>query len=103
MTADITQSWTSEHALINYYGPTECAVNVTFKFIGPKTSPINLGKSLHTVSAMIVKRAGTDLAAYGVIGRICVSGGHVGQGYVSLSPAPVHPMTLSNQNHYADE
>ena len=98
MTDDIIRSWTSERTLINYYGPTECAVNVTIKFVGPDTSPANLGKPIHTASAMIVERAGTDLAVYGAIGEICIGGGHVGQGYVSRSPEPDCSLTSSNWN-----
>lgn len=103
ITADIIRSWASERTLINYYGPTECAVNVTIKFVGPDTSPTNLGKPIHTASAMIVERAGTDLAVYGAIGEICIGGGHVGQGYVSLAPAPDCSLTPSNYNQPTDE
>ena len=103
MTADIIRSWASERTLINYYGPTECAVNVTIKFVGPDTSPTNLGKPIHTASAMIIERAGTDLAVYGSVGEICIGGGHVGQGYASLSPAPDYFLTPSNKSQSADE
>ena len=84
ITADIIRAWAPHRSLINLYGPTECSVNVTVGFVRPETSPTALGKPYSTVSAMIIEINGTNLAPYGAIGEICIGGGHVGEGYVSL-------------------
>jgi amino acid adenylation domain-containing protein len=88
LTADIIEAWSPHRTLINLYGPTECAVNATVGYIRPDTKPTALGKPICTASIMVVVVGGPDLAPLGAIGEICIAGGHVAEGYVSLRLLP---------------
>ena len=83
LTTDIIDTWSNDRTLLNLYGPTECAVNVTAGYIEPTSKPNVLGKPLSTASVMIVERTSMDLAPLGAIGEICVAGPHLAQGYLN--------------------
>lgn len=83
LTTDIIDAWAKDCTLINMYGPTELAVDVTYNWIDHATKSTALGRPLDTCSIMIVERNRLSLAPLGAIGELCVAGGHLADGYVS--------------------
>ena len=83
LTTDIIDVWAKECTLINMYGPTELAVDVTYNWVNHKTKSTAPGRPPNTCSIMIVERNSLNLAPLGAIGELCVAGGHLADGYVS--------------------
>ena len=94
LTTDIIDVWAKECTLINMYGPTELAVDVTYNWVHHKTKSTALGRPFSTCSIMIVERNSLNLAPLGAIGELCVAGGHLADGYVS-DTCPVHMAELT--------
>lgn len=94
LTTDIINVWAKDCTLINMYGPTELAVNVTYNWVNHETKSTTLGRPLNTCSIMIVERNSLNLAPLGAIGELCVAGGHLADGYVSRM-SPVHVAELT--------
>ena len=71
--------------LVNMFGITETTVHVTFRPIGEteiSAGVSDIGKPLHTLTAMIASRAGR-LAPRGVAGELWVGGAGVARGYLN--------------------
>jgi len=69
--------------LHNLYGPTECAVDVTYYDCVPKdTDPVPIGKPIYN-TAMYVTDKYMNILPIGVKGELCIGGVNVGQGYLN--------------------
>lgn len=69
--------------LHNLYGPTECAIDVTYYDCTPEDEdPIPIGKPIYNTSAYVVDRF-MNLLPYNVKGELCIGGVNVGQGYLN--------------------
>ncbi len=69
--------------LHNLYGPTECAVDVTYYDCKPDDSdPVPIGKPIYNTQMYIVDKY-MNLVPIGVQGELCISGVNVGQGYLN--------------------
>ena len=69
--------------LHNLYGPTECAVDVTYYDCRPEdTDPIPIGKPIYNTQMYVVDKY-MNLVPVGVQGEICIAGMNVGQGYLN--------------------
>lgn len=69
--------------LHNLYGPTECAVDVTYYDCKPEeTDPVPIGKPIFNTQMHVVDRY-MNLVPVGVQGEICIAGMNVGQGYLN--------------------
>lgn len=69
--------------LHNLYGPTECAVDVTYYDCSPAdTDPIPIGKPIYNTQMYIVDEY-MKLLPIGVTGELCICGVNVGQGYLN--------------------
>ena len=69
--------------LHNLYGPTECAVDVTYYDCAPNAlDPVPIGKPIYN-TAMYVVDKNTKLVPVGVKGELCIGGVNVGQGYLN--------------------
>ncbi|MGB8192534.1 MAG: AMP-binding protein, partial [Chitinophagaceae bacterium] len=69
--------------LVNSYGPTEAADNISMHFINENEigEKIPIGKALHNTQLYVVDELG-HLCQPGIIGEICASGIGVAQGYI---------------------
>ena len=69
--------------LHNLYGPTECAVDVTYHDCKPDdTDPVPIGKPIYNTQIHIVDKY-MKLVPVGVQGELCIAGVNVGQGYLN--------------------
>lgn len=69
--------------LHNLYGPTECAVDVTFYDCKKEESdPLPIGRPIDNTDIFIMDNL-MNLLPKGVIGEICIGGFNVGEGYVN--------------------
>lgn len=69
--------------LHNLYGPTECAVDVTYYDCTPDIlDPVPIGKPIYNTQMYIVDK-NTTLVPIGVKGELCIGGANVGQGYLN--------------------
>ncbi len=70
-------------SLHNLYGPTECAVDVTYYPCKPDdTNPVPIGKPIYNTQIHIVDKY-MNLQPIGVKGELCIGGVNVGQGYLN--------------------
>ncbi|MEU6078361.1 amino acid adenylation domain-containing protein [Micromonospora sp. NPDC047074] len=88
--------------LVNTYGPTECAIDVTaWRYGGDEPSEIvAIGRPLDNIRILVLDADGR-LAPVGVPGELCVAGVGLGRGYVGRgdltadrfrpNPYPAHP------------
>ncbi len=67
----------------NLYGPTECAVDVSFYDCKARESdPVPIGKPIDNTDIFILDN-NMQAVPKGVVGEICIGGTNVGQGYVN--------------------
>ena len=67
----------------NLYGPTECAVDVTYyDCTEEEIDPVPIGKPIYNTQLHIVDKY-MNLVPIGVQGEICIAGMNVGQGYLN--------------------
>ena len=92
--------------LVNFYGPTEVAVDVTF-WNAPKTevTEVPIGKPAANVEVIIVDEMGL-LCPPGVPGELCLAGVQVGRGYLNQPEKTkaafiVNPYPFSEAGHRA--
>ena len=70
-------------SLHNLYGPTECAVDVTYYDCSPEDcDPVPIGKPIYNTQIHIVDKY-MNLVPVGVQGELCIAGMNVGQGYLN--------------------
>ncbi len=70
-------------SLHNLYGPTECAVDVSYYPCVPKdTDPVPIGKPIYNTQLHIVDKH-LNPTPIGVVGELCIAGVNVGQGYLN--------------------
>lgn len=73
----------TEAGLHNLYGPTECAVDVTYYDCKrEETDPVPIGKPIFNTQAYITDSYG-KLVPPGVKGELCIGGANVGKGYLN--------------------
>lgn len=69
--------------LHNLYGPTECAVDVTYYDCGPADiDPVPIGKPIYNTQMYVVDKY-NNILPIGVTGELCIAGMNVGQGYIN--------------------
>ncbi len=69
--------------LHNLYGPTECAVDVTYyDCIPTDTDPVPIGKPIYNTQMYVVDKY-NNVVPVGVTGELCIAGVNVGQGYLN--------------------
>ena len=69
--------------LHNLYGPTECAVDVTYYDCAPDDAdPVPIGKPIYNTQMYVVDRY-MNVTPNGVEGELCIAGANVGQGYLN--------------------
>lgn len=69
--------------LHNLYGPTECAVDVTYYDCLPSDAdPVPIGKPIYNTQIHIVDKY-LNPVPIGVTGELCIAGYNVGQGYLN--------------------
>ncbi len=67
----------------NLYGPTECAVDVSYYDCLPTdTDPVPIGKPIYNTQLYIVDKY-LKATPIGVTGELCIAGENVGQGYLN--------------------
>lgn len=70
-------------SLHNLYGPTECAVDVSYYPCVPTdTDPVPIGKPIYNTQLHIVDKH-LNPTPIGVTGELCIAGVNVGQGYLN--------------------
>lgn len=70
-------------ALHNLYGPTECAVDVSFYDCLPTDQdPIPIGRPIYNTQLYVVDEQ-LELVPQGVRGQLCIAGQNVGLGYLN--------------------
>ncbi len=73
----------SKVSIHNLYGPTECAVDVTYYDCVPEDSdPLPIGKPIYNTQMYVVDKYMKPVPV-GVIGELCIAGTNVGQGYLN--------------------
>ena len=69
--------------LHNLYGPTECAVDVSYYACAPTDiDPVPIGKPIYNTQLYIVDKY-LNPTPVGVTGELCIAGVNVGQGYLN--------------------
>lgn len=69
--------------LHNLYGPTECAVDVSYYACKPTdTDPVPIGKPIYNTQLYVVDKYMNPIPI-GVVGELCIGGVNVGQGYLN--------------------
>ena len=69
--------------LHNLYGPTECAVDVSYYACVPTdVDPVPIGKPIYNTQLHIVDKH-LNQTPIGVTGELCIAGTNVGQGYLN--------------------
>ena len=70
-------------SLHNLYGPTECAVDVSYYDCVPTDiDPVPIGKPIYNTQLHIVDKH-LNPTPIGVVGELCIAGVNVGQGYLN--------------------
>ena len=70
-------------SLHNLYGPTECAVDVTYYDCAPgEADPVPIGKPIYNTQMYVVDKY-NNAVPVGVTGELCIAGMNVGQGYLN--------------------
>ncbi|MBO5333215.1 MAG: non-ribosomal peptide synthetase, partial [Clostridia bacterium] len=70
-------------SLHNLYGPTECAVDVSYYPCVPTdVDPVPIGKPIYNTQLHIVDKY-NNILPIGVTGELCIAGVNVGQGYLN--------------------
>ena len=70
-------------SLHNLYGPTECAVDVTYYDCKPTDAdPVPIGKPIYNTQMYILDKY-LNPVPMGVTGELCIAGMNVGQGYLN--------------------
>ena len=88
LTANLTQRFYTlfdynKVSLHNLYGPTECAVDVTYYDCVPADiDPIPIGKPIYNTQMYVVDKY-MNTVPIGVTGELCIGGTNVGQGYLN--------------------
>ncbi len=73
----------SNVTLHNLYGPTECAVDVSYYACSPiDIDPVPIGKPIYNTQLYIVDKY-LNPTPVGVKGELCIAGANVGQGYLN--------------------
>ena len=73
----------SKVQLHNLYGPTECAIDVTYYDCKPKDEdPVPIGVPVDNTQMYVVDEM-MNLVSRGTKGELCIAGMNVGQGYVN--------------------
>ena len=73
----------SKVTLHNLYGPTECAVDVTYYDCTPQdVDPVPIGKPIYNTQMYVVDKYMMPVPI-GVTGELCIAGVNVGQGYLN--------------------
>ncbi len=73
----------SKVGIHNLYGPTECAVDVTYYDCAPTDAdPVPIGKPIYNTQMYIVDKY-NKAVPLGVMGELCIAGMNVGQGYLN--------------------
>ncbi len=73
----------SKVTLHNLYGPTECAVDVTYYDCVPcEADPVPIGKPIYNTQMYVVDKYMMPVPI-GVTGELCIAGDNVGQGYIN--------------------
>lgn len=68
--------------LHNLYGPTECAVDVTYYDCRPEdVDPVPIGKPIYNTQMYVVDKS-MKAVPIGVTGELCIAGVNVGKGYL---------------------
>lgn len=69
--------------LHNLYGPTECAIDVTYYDCMPTdVDPVPIGKPIYNTQMYVVDKHNNPVPD-GVMGELCIAGVNVGQGYIN--------------------
>jgi non-ribosomal peptide synthetase-like protein len=68
--------------ILNAYGPTECSVSSTLRFLTPE-NPVTIGKPLPTYTVVILDENKDELAAEGGTGEIGIAGVGLALGYLN--------------------
>ena len=68
--------------LHNLYGPTECAVDVTYYDCAPNESAVPIGKPIYNTQIYITDQ-NLNLLPVGIKGELVIGGQNVGKGYVN--------------------
>jgi amino acid adenylation domain-containing protein len=68
--------------LHNLYGPTECAVDVTFHACRPDAATVPIGRPVANTAIYVVDRHGAPVPP-GFPGELCIGGVQVGRGYLA--------------------
>lgn len=69
--------------LHNLYGPTECAIDVTYYDCIPKENiPVPIGKPIYNTQIYILDTYLNPMPI-GIVGELCIGGINVGQGYLN--------------------
>ena len=85
LTADLVSRFYAlfDCGLHNLYGPTECAVDVTYYDCKPTDlDPIPIGKPIYNTQMYILDQYNRP-TPIGVQGELCIAGANVGQGYLN--------------------
>ena len=70
-------------SLHNLYGPTECAVDVSYYDCKPEDiDPVPIGKPIYNTQLYVVDKH-LNPTPIGVVGELCIGGVNVGQGYLN--------------------
>lgn len=70
-------------SLHNLYGPTECAIDVTYYDCSPEgADPVPIGKPIYNTQIHILDKYLKPVPV-GVTGELCIAGMNVGQGYLN--------------------
>ena len=88
LTADLVQRFYrlydyNKVTVHNLYGPTECAVDVTYYDCTPDDiDPVPIGKPIYNTQMYVLDKY-MNPAPIGVTGELCIAGMNVGQGYLN--------------------
>ncbi|KAI8906147.1 hypothetical protein DFJ77DRAFT_478472 [Powellomyces hirtus] len=82
MTQQVVDTWADKVRLINAFGPTEAAVNVTMQLMKPDTVPTIIGKPLANVSVYILNRFMQPVPEL-VTGELYLGGPQLAKGYLN--------------------
>ncbi len=84
--------------LHNLYGPTECAVDVSYYDCVPTDiDPVPIGKPIYNTQLYVVDKY-MNPTPIGVVGELCIGGINVGQGYLN-NPELTNEKFIDNPFH----
>ena len=69
-------------SILNAYGPTECSVSSTIRFLVPER-PVTIGAPLPTYTVVILAEDKAEEVPDGGIGEICIAGVSLARGYIN--------------------